>query len=108
MIETEIISALSKYVNWLYGGVIIVIAEIIKFLSVRQCDKKYVLRFDKNNDYPFNIRVPIVVISFCIGIGIIVFGEETDKFNLFATFCIANTAYDYLFKNTITKIKDKL
>jgi hypothetical protein len=104
--ETEIISALEPFVNWIYGIIIIVIAEVIKKISVRQNDKKYVLRFDTDKQYPFNIRVPIVVISFLIGLGIFIVDTNIDAEDLFITFAFANLAYDYLYKIGKKKIKE--
>ena len=108
-----IVLALEPHINWIYGAIIIGKAELIKKISVRQDCKRYVLKMNYAKifeGYPiikFNIRCAVAFISFMIGLGIYMFGDNIDAFELFATFCIANVVYDYAIKLIKNKILEK-
>jgi hypothetical protein len=109
MVEAEIIDAFAHYIEIAYGVIIIAVGMIIKGVSERyenekHPSRKWVLKFDKDKHFPFNIRLPIVLISLFIGAGIYIFGNEMKAWDLFVTFCIANVSYEYLGKYIKKKI----
>ena len=110
MINEEMIKTLALLIDVAYGIIIIVIGMLIKSMSERHeggCKrKKWVLKFDTNKRFPFNLRTAILAISFIIGLGIWIVDEYITVWDLFITFCIACFAYEYLVKYIKNKIAD--
>jgi len=108
MITEDLLRTLTPYIDVAYGIVIIVIGMLIKSMSEKHevgCKRrKWVLKFDTNKRFPFNLRTAILAISFIIGLGIWIVDEFITVYDLFITFCIAGFAYEYLVKYIKSKV----
>ena len=95
---------LTEYFNVKFCLLVLCCTELIKLLLEKE-DGKWHFKFDKDKYLRFNIRIPIVLISFVGGTFIVIFGDDKQiLFSLFATLCITIATYDFIIETIKKKI----
>ena len=98
LLDSGILAELTHHIHWVYAVLIVFGTEALKLLTIKEDGKTY-FKFDTEKVLKFNIRIPILLLSFLYGLAIVIIEQDTDIiFSLFVTFCVANVAYDYVGK----------